>query len=61
MTDHPESPTPPPDPHPPRSAKDERAERLAAALRSNLHRRKDQARGRADEARSVKDDGDGER
>ena len=33
-------------PAPPRSAKDERAERLAAQLRANLRRRKDQSRGR---------------
>lgn len=31
---------------PPKSAADERADRLAAALRANLRRRKDQARGR---------------
>jgi hypothetical protein len=32
----------------PKSKRDERAERLAEALRANLRRRKDQARGRRD-------------
>jgi hypothetical protein len=32
----------------PKTKRDERAERLAEALRANLRRRKDQARGRRD-------------
>jgi hypothetical protein len=40
-------------------AEEERARRLAAALRENLKRRKAQARGSADEARGESDrDGD---
>lgn len=39
----------------PKSAKDERAERLAAELRANLRRRKQQARGR-DAADPTPDD-----
>jgi hypothetical protein len=42
MPDRTESPPSPPRP----SARDERAERLAAELRTNLRRRKDQVRGR---------------
>ncbi|MDK9695549.1 MAG: hypothetical protein OEL76_04095 [Siculibacillus sp.] len=42
MSDRPESSPPPPV----KSAKEERAERLAAELRANLRRRKDQVRGR---------------
>ena len=36
--------------------KDEKAERLAAALRENLKRRKSQARGRSDAAATPRDD-----
>jgi len=36
-----------PPPEKPRTAAEERAERLAAQLRANLRRRKDQARGRS--------------
>jgi hypothetical protein len=49
MSDHPESPPPRP------SARDERAERLAAQLRANLRRRKEQSRGR-DAAERVPDE-----
>lgn len=42
MVEEPESPPPAPR----KTAKEERAERLAAELRANLRRRKDQSRGR---------------
>jgi hypothetical protein len=45
----------------PKSKRDERAERLAQALRANLRRRKDQARGRQDGEEPGGDDEPGER
>ncbi|WP_333826106.1 hypothetical protein [Pinisolibacter sp.] len=50
MSDRPESPPPRP------SARDERAERLAAQLRANLRRRKDQTRGREAEEGARRDE-----
>lgn len=46
----------PESPEPRRSAKDERAERLAAELRANLRRRKEQVRGRDGAAEPPSDD-----
>lgn len=46
-------PSPPRDAPRPKTAKDERAERLAAQLRTNLRRRKDQVRGRDASERST--------
>jgi uncharacterized protein involved in type VI secretion and phage assembly len=40
-------------PPPPRAKSTSRTERLAAALRANLRRRKAQARGRADESKPI--------
>ena len=50
-----------PGPGSPAAPRDERAERLAAALRENLRRRKAQARGRRQESgEGARQDRDGE-
>ena len=43
-----------------KTKRDERAERLAEALRANLRRRKDQARGRRDGGEPADDEPDGD-